>query len=214
MALGTPDTKSILILMGAVTVGAVFIIGAALFSTREKEVTYTTAQYQESDSGIIFYAPVEWTVGKSTENFLRIKPTSISNVQTQRSTCTNFSQTTSKAIQTALKNTSSEATTQWKKEYPGLRFSESVQATSGTVLVGIDTCSATLASKTITLRGQAYKNNIEVRFEASVAVDTVNEEETVTNSARTALADALASNTSTTNQDTFNAFVQTMRSIE
>lgn len=215
-ALGTPDSKSILLLIGVVTVGAIFIVAIALLSNRPKETAVITAlPYSDPESGIVFTAPATWSVGTDSSALLKIRSVKLDTIQTQRSSCANFSSTTSKLIQLALKDNLSTAPETWRKEFPGLRHAETVQTKSGIALVGIDTCNTSLTRKTVILRGQTYRNNTEVRFEVTLNPPTNNENTSEpSSSALNAFVDDLVQGTAGDQQATFTGFVQTLRSIE
>lgn len=215
-SLGTPDSKSILLLVGVVAVGAVFIIAIALLSNRPKETAVINAlPYSDPESGIVFTAPATWSVGADSGAFLKIRSVKLDSIQTQRSTCTNYSTTTSKSIQLALKDNLSTASETWRKEFPGLRHAETVQTKSGVALLGVDTCNTTLTRKTLTLRGQTYRNNTEVRFEVTLTPPTSTENTSEPSSSMlNAFADDLVQGTGGVQQATFTGFVQTLRSIE
>lgn len=210
MAITDSPLKSIGLLIGVVLVGTIFIVGTALLQNRpSQEVTLPTKPYSEPTSGVIFQAPTEWTVGSGADNILQIRGLRIEALQTQRGTCTNFARISSQSLATTVTRGSDDALTLWGKQFPGLKEVELVAtAGSGAALVGIDTCSQSLNRRLVTFRGQAYANDVEVRFSYALDVD-----QSLSQAALDGLARSLVAGTSDTHQTEFIQFRQVMESV-
>ncbi|MBI4185818.1 hypothetical protein HY524_02100 [Candidatus Berkelbacteria bacterium] len=173
MALSDSPAKSIAILVGIALVGTIFIVSTALLRNRPAAPdASTTKPYSEPESGLVFDAPKDWTVSIRSDDDLEVRGVRISQIQTQRGTCTNFSNNESSTLQRKLEVGNDDAVALWQQEFPGLVTVKELVATSGQfVLLGIDTCSLSLNRRILTLRGQGYRNDVEVRFARTIVVD-------------------------------------------
>jgi hypothetical protein len=210
MAITDSPLKSIGLLVGVVLVGTIFIVGTALLQNRpDQEVASPTKPYSEPASGVIFAAPTEWTVGSGADNILQIRGVRVQEIQTQRGTCSNFARISSQSMATNVTRGSDDALTLWAKQFPGLRETQLVAATGGGyALVGIDTCSQSLNRRLVTLRGQTYANDVEVRFSYGLDVD-----QSLSQAALDDLAKSLSAGTSDTHQTEFIQFQQVLESV-
>lgn len=165
MALNTASYKSIGAIIGVALAGVIFVTATVLWTNRDTTPEVTTAPFSEPVSGLVFDAPKAWTVGTTSTSNVQIRALRLEDIQTQRSTCTQFDESVSKSIADSLGRGPHTATEAWQKEFAGLTASRSFTSTGGVpVLVGVDTCNPSLTTKLLTLRGQAYKKDIEVRF--------------------------------------------------
>jgi len=190
MALGTSTYKSVGIILGIAVVGVIAVVATIRFQGGTQE-TGDTKPIVEETSGAVFDVPNTWTIGAASTNTVQLRVTRVNDVQSQRSTCTVFSKEISQSIATNLENnTPNEAQSAWQKQYPGLILIDPLQSASGTgVLVGIDTCNETLTNRVITLRGQLYKSNVEIRL----SLDLPQNSDTSTSELRS-LANSIATN--------------------
>lgn len=164
MALNTAGYKSIGLILGIALVGVVFVVATVVMS-RTRDVPVTAKVYTEPVSGIVFDAPVDWAVGTASTNVVQLRAHRLSEIQAQKSTCSQFSEAISKAIRAGLENGPNASSEAWSKEYPGLAQIATLTSSGGmTLLVGIDTCNPSLNQRTLTFRGQLYRNDAEIRF--------------------------------------------------
>lgn len=210
MALSDSPVKSIALLVGIALVGTIFIVATATLRNRsDKPVAATAKPYAEPTSGIVFDAPAEWSVGISTGNLLVVRGIRIDDVPTQRGSCSNFSRSGSATLQQAVLDGSAEAPAEWAKQLPGLVGVQALTSSGGKpALIGIDTCAQSLNQRLLILRGQTYQNDVEVRFSSKIKLP-----QTLSQSAVVAEAQALRAGTATSNQATYNQFVQLMQSL-
>lgn len=165
MALNSSSYKSIGAIVGVALVAVIFVTTTIWITQREDTPDFTTAPYSEPLSGVVFEAPLEWTVGSASTNTVQIRAVHVDDIQEQTSNCSQFSSATSASIQSALSRGPNSATEAWKKEFPGLTVASVVPTQTGaSALIGVDTCNPSLTKKVLTVRGQVYQNDVEVRF--------------------------------------------------
>ena len=213
MALSTPSYKSVGLIIAVALVGVVVAITTINLQNRQKATPIgTTKPFSEATSGIIFDAPQEWTVSKTTASTLVMNTYRLSEVPSQRSTCADLSANISSSIQSSLKTGSVQATAQWQKEFPGLVASKLLKSPAPSTLyalVGIDTCNQSLNVRSITFRGQAYKNNVEVQLSHIIFEDS-----SINPTELNQLAQSLFDGTATADlQKPFNQFVAALGSV-
>lgn len=168
MALNTVDTKSIALMAGIALVGTIFVVGTVMLS-RTRETPVTSKAYSEPVSGVVFDAPADWTVGTANTNLIQLRAVRFTELQSQKSTCSQFSEAISKAIRVGLEDGPNAAGNAWQKEFPGLVETSVLTSAGGmSVLIGIDTCNPSLAKRSLTLRGQFYRNDAEIRFSREI----------------------------------------------
>ncbi|MBI2590245.1 hypothetical protein HYW32_04500 [Candidatus Berkelbacteria bacterium] len=210
MALRTANYQSIGLLIGLATIGVIIIVGTVLFRGRSNQKQeLPTKPFAEKESGLVFDAPTTWSVGSSESSTLRVQGARISKIQNQKSTCFNLSESASKILSTNLGKKSDQVIKDWKTEFPGL-IAIKLQTSPRAVpyVFGIDTCSSSLNRRPITFRGQAYKNNVEVRFSQELSLDT-----NLSQSDLDTLARDLAKGSATTHQEQFDEFVSALNSL-
>lgn len=171
MALRSTSYRSIGILLAIATVAVIFIVGVTL--VRNNQGANTSGGrviLEEPASGLVVIVPNEsWTIGSASTNFFINRSKRIEEIQSQRGTCNNFSKSQSVSIENSLTNGPNSAREAWLSQFPGLVNVQVIDSFgAGRVLVGIDTCNATFNRKVITLRGQAYKNDVEIRFSKEI----------------------------------------------
>jgi len=174
MALSAPSYKSIGLIIAVALVGVIIAVTSINLQNREKVTPIGTIKpFGEATSGVVFDAPQEWTVSKSNASTIIISTYRLTDISSQRSTCIDLSAEMSRSLQTSLKTGLPIATTQWQKVFPGLVASK-VQKGPSTLysLVGIDTCNQSSTVRSITFRGQTYKNNVEVQFSHIIFQDS------------------------------------------
>lgn len=211
MALSDSPVKSIGLLVGIAMIGAIFIVATSTLRNNQsnKQVVVTSKPYSEPTSGVVFDAPAEWSVGISTGNLLIARGIRIDEIQSQRGSCSNFSKSGSSSLAQAVLNGDTDAITEWQRHLPGLVGTQLLTSNGGkTALIGIDTCAQSLNQRLLTLRGQVYQNDVEVRFSTEIKLSSSLSQAQVEEQAK-----ALARGTSTTNQATYNQFVGMMRSL-
>ncbi len=191
--------------------GVVVVVATILAQNRQnKPVATSTKSFIEPVSGIAMDAPQSWSIGSVSTNTLVSTTYRVASIPTQRTTCTAFSPERSKTIQTALAGGESGALSAWQQEFPGLVTGQIIKGPSTLYgLVGIDTCTDSLTVRTITFRGQAYKNNVEVQLSHVVPLD-----DSLSATDVSQLAQALADgNADPTDQTVFNQFVAVLGSV-
>ena len=209
MAITDSSSKSIGLLVGITVVGAIFVVGTALLKNRTRDVVLPTKPYSEPESGVVFEAPTEWTVGMGTSNILQVRGNRIEKIQTQRGTCSNFSQNASNKLEQTLKTKPADAVALWEQEFPGLTYATILPSQSGSpTLVGVDTCSSSVNRHILTFRGQVYHNEIEVRFTSEyVLTDELSQAQLDD------VAKSLGKGSSTLRQAEFSAFRSVLSSV-
>lgn len=212
MALEAPAFKSVGLIIAVALVGVIVVFATVASKNRTKTVSDTsTKPFLESTSGIVLDLPQNWTISTQGSSTVNVRTYRIGDVPTQRSSCSELSPDTSKSLLTSLKTGSSQAIAQWQKEFPGLVSSQVLKG-PGTLysVVGIDTCNPSLTVRSITFRGQVYKNNVELQLSHVAEQDSeINPTEL------NQLAQSLNEGTSTNKelQTMFNQFVTALGSV-
>lgn len=211
MALEERSFKAIGIILGVGIVLALIFVGLALLNSRPKKEEVTFNNFIDQESGLVFSAPVGWTIGKTKEMTVRLTVRHVDLVDTQKSQCADFSSDTSSQINRLLKKGEAKRALElWKTQYPGLEVFDAYKTVNGmTVLAGIDICNETLVNRQLFFRGQAYMNNLEVKFIRELTLDP---ESTTLGDLRT-LAQNLGQGHAQQWQTDFNSFLQMMSSI-
>lgn len=208
MALNTVDVKSIALMAGLALVGTIFVVGSVMFS-RTREAPVTSNAYTEPVSGIVFDAPADWAVGTATTNLVQVRAVRLSEIQAQKSTCSVYSESISKAIKLGIQDGPNAALEAWRKEYPGLAQAQVLSSVGGmTVLVGIDTCNPSLSQRSITFRGQLYRNDAEIRFSREIGQSSE-----LSQSDLQEIARALMQGAASRHQTDYQLFVGLLQSI-
>lgn len=208
MALNTVDTKSIALMAGIALIGTIFVVGTVMLS-RTRDVPVTSKAYSEPVSGVVFDAPTDWTVGTASTNLIQLRAVRFAELQSQKSTCSQFGESISKAIRVGLQDGPNAAAEAWRKEFPGLLETSVVTSTGGlSVLVGIDSCNPSLTQRSITFRGQLYRNDAEIRFSRELSESS----ELSQNDLRE-LARALVQGTAPRHQGDYQFFAAMLQSI-
>ncbi len=191
--------------------GVIVVVATVLAQNRQnKPVTTGTKSFIEPTSGIAMDAPTSWTIGSASTNMLISTTYRVGSIPSQRTSCTQFSPERSKTIQQSLASGDAAAQASWQLEFPGLNTSQILKGPKTLFsLVGIDTCNESLTVRTITLRGQAYKNNVELQLTHVIPVD-----DSLSVTDVNQLAQSLADGTADpTDQTVFNQFVTVLGSV-
>lgn len=208
MAITDSTTKSIVLLLGITLVGAIFVVGTAVFSNQKETVEFTSRPYSEPESGLVFDAPLDWKVGMGTSNLLQVRGFRVEKISSQRDTCSNVSEAVSSDVERALTSSQQTAVEAWRVQFPGLAYAATTNGRGGEpVLVGVDSCSPSFNRQLLTFRGQTYRDEIEIRF----AMEFVLEEE-LTQAQIDQLAKDLGAGRATDYQAEFNAFRSVLES--
>jgi hypothetical protein len=211
MALSTPSYKSVGLIIAVALVGVIVVVATISLQNRQKIVPLgSTKSFSEATSGIVLDAPQDWTIGKTSASTIETHTYRLENLPTERSTCSALSAELSQTIQKSLKTGSAEASVQWQKEFPGLISSQILKGpTTLYSLVGIDTCNPSFNVRSITFRGQAYKNSVEVQFSHIIFEDSALSQ-TELNQVAQSLIEGKAS---ADLQQPFNQFVTALGSV-
>jgi len=176
MAFSAPAYKSVGLILAVALVGVIVIVATISLQNRQKAPPVGSKKtFSEATSGIVLDAPQDWTIGKTSASTIETHTYRIAEITSQRSTCADLSADTSRSLQTSLKTGLQTTTAQWQKEFPGLVASKVLKAPAPSqlyALVGVDTCNQSSTVRSITFRGQAYKNNVEVQFSHIIFQDS------------------------------------------
>lgn len=215
MALAAPTYKSVGIILAIAIAGAIIVVATVLSQNKQKTPTVEQVKpLRDATSGLVIDVPNSWTVSKTDSTTLRVEGFRLADIQSQKSTCLDTSSEISRTIQKNLTTGSTQATTNWQIEYPGLITSQVLKG-SGTVYstVGIDTCNPSFNVRTLTFRGQAYKNSTELRI-TQVIPQEIPEDSQTSQTTLDKLAQSLADGTAPKDlQANFNQFVAVMASV-
>ncbi|MCA9388775.1 hypothetical protein KC644_03360 [Candidatus Berkelbacteria bacterium] len=209
MALQSTNYRSIGVLIAIATVAVIFLVGVTLVRNNQRGETTGSIILEEPQSGLVVIVPsTTWTIGSASTNFFINRSKRIEEIQTQKGTCNNFSKSQSIAIQAALENGPNSAKEAWLQEFPGLTNIITPDSFgAGRTLVGIDTCNATFNRKVVTLRAQAYKNDVEIRFSKELI-----QKSDLSQSDLIEIANSIAGGSAGQNSSTFNELIGVMES--
>jgi hypothetical protein len=212
MALDTSSYKTLGIIMVIALVGVIFVVVSITTQNKTPNTsTSDTKPFLEATSGVVVDAPTTWTVGKTTDATLTVANSRVDSVLTSQSTCSASSSNNSTALENSLLNGSVDALKQWQAQFTGLVSSQIIKTKGGMYsLIGIDTCNPSLTVRTLTFRGQAYKNDVEVQFSHIVSETKNTKNQTDLNQLAQTLIDGTAA---TDLQQTFNQFRAILTSV-
>lgn len=157
--------------MAIALVGIIIVIATVNLQNRNNTPgESSTTPFIQEESGVVFVAPVDWTVGKTSDKTLEVHGTRISDIRTQRTTCSMASADLSNSLQGLLATGSADATTKWLEQFPGIVPGQVLKGPTVEKeptlfsIVGVDTCNPSLTVRMLTFRGQVYKNDVEVQI--------------------------------------------------
>ena len=211
MALSAPAFKSVGLIIAVAFVGVIVVFATVASKNRTKTATdSSTKPFLEPTSGVVFDGLQSWTIGSTSESSIQTHAYRLASVPTQRTACSELSPELSKSLQTSLKTGLAQATTQWQQEFPGLVATQILKGPATLyALVGIDTCNLSLTVRSITFRGQAYKNNVELQLSQTIEQDSA-----LNPTELSQLAQDLADGTAIADvQQQFNQFVTALGSV-
>lgn len=216
MALNDSPLKSVGIIFGVALAGIIIVIATVTITNRRSTTTsQATNPFLESRSGVVFDVPADWTVSSTPATTLEVDAVRIEDIQTQRSTCTMASASLSGSLQALLTTGSPNATDTWLQQYAGIVPGQVLKGPSnkGTPtlfsIVGVDTCNPSLTVRTLTFRGQVYKNDVEVQISHQIE-QSRNLSPTELNNIAQSLIDGTAADEL---QTPFNQFVAALGSV-
>lgn len=154
--------KSIYIILGVGVIAVLFIIVTVLVQNRSEKVESTA--FQDNLAGLVFNAPLTWSVGKSESSKVQTISQFTQNIRQQSSQCSKTGSSVSSTLKAAMQGSKTAAANAFKEMYPGLVDAELMGAGNFRILAGIDICDPVFVRNTIYFRGIVFNNNAQLEF--------------------------------------------------
>ncbi len=154
--------KSIFMILGIGIAAVLFIVVTVLIQNRSEKVE--NAAFQDNIVGVVFNAPLAWSVGKSETQKVQTISQFTQTIREQSSQCSKTGPAMSNKLKVAMQGSKAQAVNVFKEMYPGLVDAELMSSGALRMLSGIDICDPVFVRNTIYFRGIVFNNNAQLEF--------------------------------------------------